>query len=98
MPLYTLITEKEITDQAALDRLQNLYEDNKKVAANAWVINAKVGTTKDISEAIFPRQSGTGDQDLPAVKHVLFKIESWWGFHDRTFWEWLDSSRKADAQ
>jgi hypothetical protein len=73
MSLYALITETELTDVAALERLENLYQDKRKVAPNAWVINTKTGTTKDISESIFPRPQRTESGDLVGARHVLFR-------------------------
>jgi hypothetical protein len=100
MPLYALITAEPLTDAAALERLKS-FENKRQFAPNVWVIAVKNGqTTKDISEAILPRATtaGTGDLDLKPIRHAVFRIDSWWGFHDRSLWEWLDSAKKADGQ
>jgi hypothetical protein len=97
MPLIALITDRE-TDRETVERLNALYKDHKQIAPNAWVINVKPSeTTKEISEAIFiPKKSDSGT--LEQVRHMFFRIESWWGFHSREIWEWMDSVRKADAK
>ena len=97
MALYALITAEEVTDADVLGRLETLYQNNRKIAPNAWIILAHKQTTKDIGEALFPTTK-TETGSLIGVRYVLFRVETWWGFHDRTLWEWLDESKKADAQ
>jgi len=57
MPLFLLVTERPITETAAMERLESLG-NTRAVANNAIVIRTKdtAQTSKDVSELLFPVQ------------------------------------------
>jgi len=56
----------------------------RKIGDCSWIIKSDALTTKDLSQAIFSKPSeGKG------VSHVIVRLESYWGWHDKELWEWL---------
>lgn len=85
MALYLLVTEHPLarTLTQSLMRLTTLYPDNKPVADNAWIIRSSQ-TSKEISQALFPR----GDR-TQVRSHVVVLIAGYYGWHDPELWEWI---------
>jgi hypothetical protein len=85
MSTYVLIIRDAAQHEIAVERLQATFPDFKELAPNAWVLKA-VKPSEDISQALFPRDA----EGKAPVSHVVFLVTSWWGFHSRNIWEWLN--------
>ena len=89
MALFLLVTQRTPTSTGLLDRLPVLYPDHKAIAPNAWLIHTE-GTSRDISEHLFPRD------DKPQIKsHVVVLVNGYFGWNERTLWEWMSAATKA---
>ena len=83
MTHYVLIAQSRL-DASAQERLQIAYPAHYQIADNAWVIKSN-GSSEDISKTIFPRD----EKETASIRHAVFRISAWWGFHSRKFWEWM---------
>lgn len=89
MPAYAVVLAVPL-DAADTARLKELYPDHYQMDTFTWLVKA-LQTTQQVSEALFPPPA-----DIAQVKrHAVFGITTWWGWHDRAMWEWLDLKAKS---
>jgi hypothetical protein len=94
MSLYVLILAGSSRSSQPLINLPAHYPDSRPVTDGVWVISTDQ-TTKDISEKLFPRSLLEDDSTRAQMRnHVVFRIDSWWGWHDQQLWEWLTARMK----
>ena len=82
MSKYVLILDKE---EPIEELLKQNFPEHHQINEHAWGMRTHAFST-EISEKIFPR----GDSKKDTPWHVVFRVDAWWGLHNRTFWEWLD--------
>ena len=82
MPKYVLILE----DKASLDEqgLSSHYRVFHQIDSYAWAIQTN-DSSQQISETLFPR-----DENGNAPRHIVLRVDAWWGFYNRALWEWFD--------
>lgn len=83
MPNYCLIVDAPLAEEYS-GRLTNKFPHHRKVNDVVWVVRSGL-VTREISEAIFP----LGPEGKPSVRHILFRVDAWWGLYDPSLWEWL---------
>jgi len=97
MAIYVVVVDSAELAAPNLARLEELYPNHKKLAPNVWALKTNE-LTKKISEDIF--LLGEDGKPLPGAppvtRHVVVRIDAYWGFHDRTLWEWL-SIKEAES-
>ena len=88
--VYVLILRNPVDRDKALGRLEACFKGYfKEIAPNAWIIKASLGS-ENISRTLFPRdESGKTE-----VLHMTFVTSSWWGYHNKQIWEWLNLPAK----
>ncbi len=80
---YVLIADSPL-DASVQERLQTVYTNHYQIADNVWVIKSN-GSSEEISRTIFPREEKATED----IRHVVFRVSAWWGFHSRKLWEWM---------
>lgn len=83
MALYVLVADASVKNTQSLTRLPSLYPDHRVLADNVWIVRS-TQNTHEISDALFPRE-----ENKEIRHHVIFRVDAWWGWNDRAFWEWL---------
>lgn len=83
MPTFLIFSEKK--HEALGDKIREIYpDDHYDLGAGKWLIEAEK-TTKDVAEEIGIRGGAFG-------RAVVFKVDTFSGFHSKSLWEWLSLS------
>lgn len=82
MPKYVLVLE----DKTSLEEqgLSSHYRVFHQIDSYTWAIQTN-DSSRQISETLFPR-----DENGNAPRHIVLRVDAWWGFHNRALWEWFD--------
>lgn len=83
MPTYAIIAETDFEPEA-LARLVQRYPDRFKVSASVVLVRSK-DLSRDVAMAVFDFD----EKRTPNCRHIVTQIGAWWGFNDRSLWEWL---------
>jgi hypothetical protein len=91
MPQYMIMLRSGSLSATESARLSTLCGSVKELTDNVQVVDC-AKTAQEISETVFPRDS----EGKAEHSHVVFRIgDSWWGFFDKTLWEWLNTHARS---
>ena len=89
MSRYVLIVVKEMSlseAQAFEFRLKGVGAEYHHVGPQSWALRSEK-SSQEISEELFPRNK---DQDPATLRHIIVRLDAYWGYHERSLWEFLD--------
>lgn len=92
MALYLIMLRSGSFKAKELEQLNSLCSSVKDLTDSVTLVEC-ARTSREISEAIFPRNDD-GNTNRP---HIVFGLSSWWGFYDTTVWDWLKTHRSKSS-
>ena len=87
-PVYIVVLcqdDRELWGEVAA-KVAETYENHQQIAPWAWMVSTSQ-TTEAISKKLFPDKGERGQREL----HIVSPIGSYFGFHNRELWEWIDN-------
>lgn len=67
------------------ESLSRSFGEYREVSPAAWLVKSSLLDTQQISQVLFPRD----EKGNAAVAHIVFRLDAFWGWHDKGIWEWL---------
>ena len=89
MPKYVLIMSDSMPSAEAEvleSRIKEIGAECYKIGSESWALQS-TKSSREISEQLFPRDD---TKTPPTEGHVVLRCDAYWGFHNRTLWEFLD--------
>tara|TARA_B100000929_G_scaffold222162_1_gene178501 strand:- start:767 stop:1039 length:273 start_codon:yes stop_codon:yes gene_type:complete len=81
MPVFLVLGSDKPEEMGKL--ISQKFPDNYyEISSDEWFVASEKGTTKSVAEELHPDgESGT---------FIVIPVTNFWGFHNKSTWEWLE--------
>lgn len=89
MALFGLVVNSSQDTAKAAELLPRLEPQSitfRKMSDDFWLLKSTHHTTQEISDLLTDLAP-----DATPLLHMVMRIDSFWGWNDKDYWEWIDA-------